>query len=67
LVSAELDEIMSLSDRILVIYRGQIMTDMPAVDATREMLGLLMAGIRDGKPQDSTAESGETPAQRIMQ
>jgi simple sugar transport system ATP-binding protein len=45
LVSAELDEIMSLADRIAVMYRGQILDVMPAEEATRERLGLLMAGI----------------------
>jgi simple sugar transport system ATP-binding protein len=45
LVSAELDEVMSLSDRILVMYQGRIMAEMPAADATREGLGLLMAGV----------------------
>lgn len=44
LVSAELDEIMSLSDRIAVMYHGQIVTTLVAKDATREELGLLMAG-----------------------
>ncbi len=45
LVSAELDEIMSLSDRILVMYQGQIMAEVSAAEATREQLGLLMAGV----------------------
>ena len=45
LVSAELDEIMSLSDRIAVMYQGQIMAEVPAEEATREQLGLLMAGV----------------------
>jgi simple sugar transport system ATP-binding protein len=67
LVSAELDEIMSLSDRIVVMYRGQIMADMPAVNATREQLGLLMAGIRDGESPASAPETGQTPAQRIIE
>lgn len=44
LVSAELDEILSLADRIAVIYHGRIVATMPAEDATREKLGLLMAG-----------------------
>jgi simple sugar transport system ATP-binding protein len=44
LVSAELDEIMSLSDRIAVMYHGQIVAIVPAGQATREDLGLLMAG-----------------------
>ena len=46
LVSAELDEIMSLSDRIAVMYHGEIMATMPAKDAKRETLGLLMAGVK---------------------
>jgi simple sugar transport system ATP-binding protein len=45
LISAELDEIMSLSDRIAVMYKGQILDTLPAPTATREQLGLLMAGI----------------------
>ena len=45
LVSSELDEIMSLSDRIAVMYRGKIMDVLPANQATREQLGLLMAGV----------------------
>jgi len=44
LISAELDEIMALSDRIAVMYRGQIVTTVDAKDATREQLGLWMAG-----------------------
>jgi ABC-type uncharacterized transport system ATPase subunit len=44
LVSAELDEILALSDRIAVMYRGEIVKVLPAEHATREMLGLLMAG-----------------------
>jgi general nucleoside transport system ATP-binding protein len=59
LVSAELDEIMSLSDRIVVMYRGQIMADMPAQGATREMLGLLMAGVKDEKSQLPAAQAAE--------
>jgi len=45
LVSAELDEIMSLSDRIAVMFGGKILGIIPAKDATKEGLGLLMAGI----------------------
>ncbi len=45
LISAELDEIMSLSDRIAVMYKGRILETLDANVATREQLGLLMAGI----------------------
>jgi ABC-type uncharacterized transport system ATPase subunit len=48
LVSAELDEIMALSDRIAVLYKGEIIDTLPAGAATREELGLLMAGIHNG-------------------
>ncbi|MEW5828316.1 MAG: ATP-binding cassette domain-containing protein, partial [Chloroflexota bacterium] len=44
LVSAELDEIMALSDRIAVMYRGDIVALVDADKATRETLGLWMAG-----------------------
>jgi simple sugar transport system ATP-binding protein len=40
-----LDEILSLSDRIAVMYRGKIMDTLPADQATPEKLGLLMAGV----------------------
>jgi simple sugar transport system ATP-binding protein len=45
LVSAELDEIMALSDRIAVMYRGQIVATVDAQKASREQLGLWMAGV----------------------
>ena len=45
LVSAELDEIMSLSDRIAVMYKGQIIATVDAERASREKIGLLMAGV----------------------
>jgi ABC-type uncharacterized transport system ATPase subunit len=46
LISAELSEVMSLSDRILVMYEGQIVGELEAdaPDTTEERLGLLMAG-----------------------
>jgi general nucleoside transport system ATP-binding protein len=44
LVSADLNEIMSLSDRIIVMYEGKIMGELSQAEATAEKLGLLMAG-----------------------
>lgn len=44
LVSAELDEILSLADRVGVLYRGELAAVMERSDATREEIGLLMAG-----------------------
>jgi len=43
-VSAELDEIMSLADRIAVIYHGQIVATVAANEVTKSELGLMMAG-----------------------
>jgi ABC-type uncharacterized transport system ATPase subunit len=45
LVSVELDEIMSLSDRILVMFDGHLVGEMPAPQANENRLGLMMAGI----------------------
>ena len=43
LVSAELDEVLDLSDRILVMYRGRVVGTFAAAEAQREKVGLLMA------------------------
>ena len=47
LVSAELDEILTLADRIGVIYRGTLVETLDRADATRDHIGLLMASGRD--------------------
>jgi general nucleoside transport system ATP-binding protein len=44
LVSAELQEILALSDRVAVMYRGKIVTEMPRADASLEVLGPWMTG-----------------------
>jgi simple sugar transport system ATP-binding protein len=46
LISEDLDEILALSDRIAVIYEGQIMGIVERAQATPEQLGLLMAGVK---------------------
>jgi simple sugar transport system ATP-binding protein len=51
LVSVELDEILALADRILVMHAGRIVGDVPRAAATERALGLLMAGITE--PQTS--------------
>jgi ABC-type uncharacterized transport system ATPase subunit len=45
LISEDLDEILALSDRIAVIYEGNIMGVVETEQATPEQLGLLMAGV----------------------
>jgi general nucleoside transport system ATP-binding protein len=45
LVSVELDEILALSDRILVMHDGHIVGEVPQAEATERAIGLMMAGI----------------------
>jgi simple sugar transport system ATP-binding protein len=52
LISEDLDEVLALSDRIAVIYEGQIMDIVARENATPEKLGLLMAGIH---PEEAAA------------
>ena len=51
LISSELDEVISLADRIVVMYRGRVMGIVPA-DTPRDVLGLMMAGV----PYDEAVE-----------
>jgi general nucleoside transport system ATP-binding protein len=44
LISLELDEVMNLSDRILVIYEGELVADLDPKKVTIQELGLYMAG-----------------------
>ena len=46
LVSLELDEVMSLSDRILVVYEGEIVGEFDPKEITVQELGLYMAGAK---------------------
>jgi len=50
LVSPELDEILELSDRIAVMFRGKVIAVVDGDDATKEHIGLLMAGIIPEEP-----------------
>jgi len=56
LVSSELDEIMALSDRIAVMYHGQIMETVDANKTSKEYIGLLMAGIQPAEAAKSAAK-----------
>ena len=46
LISADLDELIGLSDRIFVIYQGNIVKDLDPEDATPEILGSYMTGLK---------------------
>ena len=48
LVSLELDEVMNLSDRILVMYEGEIVAELNPKETTINELGLYMAGSKRG-------------------
>ena len=48
LISFELDEVMNLSDRILVMYEGEIVADVDPMKVTTKELGLYMAGSKRG-------------------
>jgi simple sugar transport system ATP-binding protein len=52
LVSAELDEVMEVSDRIAVMYRGRIVADMDGRTADKSRVGLLMATGGDPNPAE---------------
>jgi simple sugar transport system ATP-binding protein len=47
LISEDLEELLALTDRIIVLYEGRIVGEMPTAAADRERLGLLMAGVED--------------------
>ena len=55
-VSTELDEIRALSDRIAVMFEGEIVAILPASQVTKEQLGLLMAG---AVPEDLETGAGD--------
>ena len=48
LVSAELNEVLALSDRVAVMYRGKLAVVMPASEASEEVLGEYMIGTKKG-------------------
>ena len=48
LVSAELNEVLALSDRIAVMYRGKFAVVMPAAEASEDVLGEYMIGTKKG-------------------
>jgi simple sugar transport system ATP-binding protein len=59
LVSAELDEVLALADRVAVIYEGRIQAVMPVAEASRERVGLLMAGDREAARAAPVTEAPE--------
>ena len=63
IVSTELDEVLALADRVVVMLRGRIVGEVARADATRDRLGLLMAGATaegDGAGGDASLGDGGT-------
>jgi simple sugar transport system ATP-binding protein len=58
LISSELDEVMALSDRIAVMYRGRIIATV-SPDTPREEIGLLMAGVQEAQGRRRTDGAGQ--------
>ncbi|HEX7619662.1 MAG TPA: ABC transporter ATP-binding protein [Anaerolineales bacterium] len=67
LVSPELDEIIALSDRIAVMYKGQIVEIVPAAKVSKAYLGLLMAGVKPSEAIEAAPiPSGENEVERVF-
>lgn len=60
LISEDLDEILELADRILVLYEGEVQGIVPTKDADVAAIGLMMAGMRPG--EQAAAETERRPA-----
>jgi len=52
MISADLDELLTISDRLLVIFGGRIVGELKSAEATREHIGLLMAGRTNAAVQE---------------
>jgi len=67
LVSPELDEIIALSDRIAVMYKGQIVDIVPAAKVNKAFLGLLMAGVKRSEALEAApATTQEIEVERVF-
>ena len=63
LVSLELDEVMSLSDRILVMYEGEIVGELDPKETTVQELGLYMSGAKRNVNKTEQTEREDTNEQ----
>ena len=55
LVSSELDEVLSLADRVAVMFKGEIIDILDIREADRDTVGLRMAGVREAIPSGGEA------------
>jgi len=65
-VSSELDEILALSDRIAVMYKGQILDIVSARGTNKKHLGLLMAGIKPAEGAVVATGGDEEEIERVF-
>lgn len=63
LVSTELDEVLQLSDRIAVMYRGKIVEILNSSDVSKKLVGLLMAGV---KPDEDARKKARRKEEQII-
>lgn len=61
LVSADLSELLSVADRVVVMYRGQIVGEFPPREDKINDIGMAMAGISAGTEDDATVSAVEQP------
>ena len=54
-ISEDLDEVMTISDRIVVMYEGRIIGSADPRTSTREAIGLMMAGVASDSSADRTS------------
>ena len=66
LVSLELDEVMNLSDRILVMYEGEIVGEFDPKKTTVQELGLYMSGAKRDENYRLNAEKGEKADEKAV-
>lgn len=57
LISEDLDELLTVADRIAVFYEGQVMGVLPTEAADLEVLGLMMAGAKDDDPIEAMTQA----------
>ncbi|MBC7291536.1 MAG: ATP-binding cassette domain-containing protein, partial [Actinotalea sp.] len=64
LFSADLNEVMSLSDRLLVMYRGEVIAEFTQETMSEAAVGLAMAGVR---PTEAKVAAAEAQHEEIVQ
>ncbi|MCU1432433.1 MAG: Ribose import ATP-binding protein RbsA, partial [Actinotalea sp.] len=64
LLSADLNEVMSLSDRLLVMFRGEIIAEFTQDTMSEAAVGLAMAGVRPGRKE---VEEAETQHRKVVE